>query len=245
MTALAEQLFDRLDQWRHLPDYQLERRADIYFALHLPAVLERKFGFRLAQELVPEFPARIGTIDPESESNQSKKIDYLALTSDLSTCLLVELKTDDASRRSSQDDYLAAARDVGLRALLDGLVRIFDATNAKRKYYHLFCLLERLGLVTLPPAMHDRCQSASLRGISREIDQIEIMERSPEMRIVYVQPKADGPDAIGFAEFANHLADCDDPVTRRFCQSLREWGSATAGTAATHAPAICSQGERG
>ena len=26
-------VFDRLDKWRHFPNYQLERRADIYFAV--------------------------------------------------------------------------------------------------------------------------------------------------------------------------------------------------------------------
>lgn len=25
------QLFDRMDDWRHFPNYQLERRADIFF----------------------------------------------------------------------------------------------------------------------------------------------------------------------------------------------------------------------
>jgi hypothetical protein len=29
-------LFDRMDAWRHLPNYQLERRADIFFAMYLP-----------------------------------------------------------------------------------------------------------------------------------------------------------------------------------------------------------------
>ena len=26
-------LFDRMDAWRHFPNYQLERRADVFFAL--------------------------------------------------------------------------------------------------------------------------------------------------------------------------------------------------------------------
>ena len=35
-----ERVFKLLDNWRHLPDYQLERRADIFFALFLPEVLK-------------------------------------------------------------------------------------------------------------------------------------------------------------------------------------------------------------
>ena len=71
-------LFDRMDAWRHFPSYQLERRADLFFSLYLPEVLEAKLGFSVADLLVPEFPARIGTIYPENPSNQSYKIDYVA-----------------------------------------------------------------------------------------------------------------------------------------------------------------------
>ncbi len=38
-------LFNRMDAWRHLPNYQLERRADLFFSLYLPEVLEAKLGF--------------------------------------------------------------------------------------------------------------------------------------------------------------------------------------------------------
>ena len=54
-------LFNRMDAWRHFPNYQLERRADIFFALYLPEVLEAKLGFAVRPELAPEFPVRIGT----------------------------------------------------------------------------------------------------------------------------------------------------------------------------------------
>ena len=46
-------IFELLDKWRHLPDYQLERRADIYFAMFLPDVLEARYG---PCEIIPEFP---------------------------------------------------------------------------------------------------------------------------------------------------------------------------------------------
>ena len=32
-------IFDRMDSWRHLPGYQLERRADLLFSLYLPEAL--------------------------------------------------------------------------------------------------------------------------------------------------------------------------------------------------------------
>lgn len=45
-------LFDRMDAWRHFPNYQLERRADIFFALYLPEGLgARVLGARVRSSL--------------------------------------------------------------------------------------------------------------------------------------------------------------------------------------------------
>ena len=64
-------LFSRMDAWRHFPNYQLERRADIFFALYLPEVLEAKLRFAVGPELAPEFPVRIGTIYPNIPIDKS------------------------------------------------------------------------------------------------------------------------------------------------------------------------------
>jgi hypothetical protein len=78
-----EQLFDLLDHWRHLPAYQLERRADILFALYLPEFLSERLGIPIRAEMIPEFPVRLGTIYPETvDNNSSCKIDYLAFSVD-------------------------------------------------------------------------------------------------------------------------------------------------------------------
>ncbi|MFO7922445.1 MAG: hypothetical protein R6U58_01980 [Bacteroidales bacterium] len=98
-------IFDNLDDWRHLPAYQLERRADIFFSIYLPELLEERYGFEI-EGLVPEFPLRIGTIYPKADTNRSVKVDYLARARGSNTVVLVELKTDDRSRRSKQDWYL-------------------------------------------------------------------------------------------------------------------------------------------
>ena len=58
-----ERVFDLLDAWRHLPAYQLERRADIFFALFLPEVLEKHFNIALNPILVPEFPIRKSNVN--------------------------------------------------------------------------------------------------------------------------------------------------------------------------------------
>ena len=130
-----DSLFDRMDAWRHLPNYQLEGRADLFFSLYLPEVLETKLGFTVQDQLVPEFPVRIGTIYPNIPIDKSYKIDYVAVSIDGEKAVLVELKTESLSRRIAQDQYLLASQAVGFPALLGGLLDIFRATAAKRKYF--------------------------------------------------------------------------------------------------------------
>src|SRR3954452_20611879 len=104
----TNRIFDLLDGWRHLPDYQLERRADVFFAAFLPEFLSWRLKLDIRPFLIPEFPVRIGTIYPTIASNQSCKIDYLALDTTGRHAVFVELKTDSSSRREKQDQYLKA-----------------------------------------------------------------------------------------------------------------------------------------
>lgn len=57
-------IFDKMDRWRNLPNYQLERRADIFFAIYLKTVLEAKYSVQLKEQIIPEFPVHIATIYP-------------------------------------------------------------------------------------------------------------------------------------------------------------------------------------
>ena len=96
-------IFDNMDVWRNLPAYQLERRADIFFSIYLPEILFYKFGAKV-EGVIPEFPIRVGTIHHEIDINKSFKVDYFAKAS--KKIILVELKTDEGSRRNEQDWYL-------------------------------------------------------------------------------------------------------------------------------------------
>lgn len=210
-------LFDRLDAWRHLPNYQLERRADVFFSLYLPEALGRVLGFPVSDVLVPEFPVRIGTIYPDIPIDKSYKIDYLTVSVDGRTPIFVELKTEGASRRESQDKYLSKSQQVGLTALLDGLCVICKVTNAKRKYEHLLLELERLGVMQ---------RSAEGTWHPTAGDFVTPL-------LVYVQPnppkEPDTNTVIAFHEFADVVAGHEDAFSQRFAVSLREWADITAG----------------
>lgn len=230
---LISRLFDSMDAWRHLPKYQLERRADLFFSLYLPEVLEIKLGFPVNPDLVPEFPVRIGTINPYICSNASKNIDYVAISAASDKVVLVELKTDDRSRNDTQDNYLMAAQQVGFASLLEGVLEIYRATEQKRKY---FCLLERLAqlrLLAVPREVCEFMRQENAHGIKEASKKISVTCGTPKCLIVYVQPNGDGAGVISYDDFRAVVAKHDDPVSKRFAQSLKEWANVKAGSKLT------------
>jgi hypothetical protein len=82
-TKDVSDVFDLLDRWRHFPAYQLERRADIFFALYLPGIVEHALGVAVDPWVIPEFPIR------KEYSRRSTKVDYFLLSEDRSSALFV------------------------------------------------------------------------------------------------------------------------------------------------------------
>jgi hypothetical protein len=226
---LIDTLFDRMDSWRHLPSYQLERRADLFFSLYLPEVLGAKLGFPVREQVVPEFPARKGTIYPDSSDNAPIRIDYLALSADGNSAIFVELKTDRASRRAKQDDYLDAAVRVGLHSLLTGLLDVFRATSHKRKYFCLLEYLEGMGLLRIPAGVREIMTRPRLQGVVEAAHGVEITSHVSDCLVSYVEPVRTDKNSISFEEFAAVVRQHDDPLSQRFAQSLIEWSEVTAG----------------
>jgi hypothetical protein len=232
MDATAR-ILNLLDRWRHLPDYQLERRADIFFATYLVDFLADRQGVQVNPLLVPEFPVHIGTIYPHIPSNKSFKIDYVAFASDLSRAWFVELKTDSSSRRDKQNAYLEAAQQAGLPALLDGLLQIVAATEAKHKYCCLLRLLEQLTLVELPPDLNDALQSRHwASAVNGCLPRVKNVAPAIPVEVLFLQPVSNAPEEIGFVELADWL-DGREAVADRFAASLRDWATVKAGQLTT------------
>jgi hypothetical protein len=196
-------VFDTLDEWRCLPSYQLERRADIYFAMFLTDVLEKRFGTKLERLVIPEFPLRHGTLGTQTGRtgpNRSVKVDYVAFAKDYKRVFFVELKTSMKSRNSKQDSYLKRAAGLEFKALFEG-VRLLKEHSDERKKYD--CLLDML--------------SGGPENAA---------ETRPE--IVYVQPTRDVKNhqadatCITFEDFAA-VVEGRGSIGNRFAQSLRCW----------------------
>ena len=211
-----DDVFELLDQWRHFPAYQLERRADIYFAMFLPEVLEARCKTEFNRVVIPEFPLK------KSDSNLSNKADYFALSKVDKKPFLVELKTDMNSLIDSQRDYLCKASKKDLKTLIGEIITISSSKNTlhRPKYAHLLYYLSKLGLVEVPK---DALGKATNK-----------VSWSIKPKVIYVLPKESKAIPCDFAQitfhdFANAIKG-RGWIADRFALSLLEWAEVDAGS---------------
>lgn len=222
-------LFAFLERWRHLPAYQLERRADIYFGLFLPDVLDdhlRSRGLAIDPRIIPEFP--LG----QTTSRRSDKADYFALSVDRSRAFLIELKTDLRSVRADQERYLEQAQARGMADLLARVKSMANAAKpyARRKYFHLLWTLVELGLVELPSDLADKIYGPP-RGVHKCIDAIRIAPVLPALETIHVLPTAKNTrNCIDFQTFAR-VVQSRGEIGREFARHLHQWARIEAGNA--------------
>lgn len=211
-------VFELLDRWRHLPAYQLERRADIFFALYLPGIVEHALGVKVDPGVIPEFPLK------RDDNNQSTKVDYFLISEDRSRAFLVEFKTEMESRNEKQDAYLVAAKERGLGALLTDIPVMAAASNQQAKYVHLLSALERFGLMSLPGDLEAYAFPEVRRGITERLRHVETVETDASIEVVYLQPKGTGGEAvISFETVAEYLGGLEDPLALVFSDYVRRW----------------------
>lgn len=216
-----QELFIKLDNWRQLPAYQLERRADIFFALYLDRILEPTFKGHRFDLVIPEFPVRLGSINEAmpKNGNRSVKVDYACFDSQKKLCVLVELKTDNGSMRDVQFELMREAQRKGLDALLRGIVALRNASKSKRKYDALLRQFIKARLMTV---------GSDLRRVHVQ-PAIGVAEH--EVRLAIIQPKAKGVypfESIGFDQVRERIQPLavDDIIAHHFCKALEKWRTA-------------------
>lgn len=159
-TILIESVLEQLEEWRHLPAYQLERRVDVIFGLVLPQIVKCEFNLRRDDELtvIPEFPLHNGKVLGKKVNRKGRKIenlssnvDFVVFSRDDRRIFLIELKTDNYIMRqnvgtlSRQLGNLKQTQNVGSRKLLEGVLRLAIASDESHKYSHLIYKLQKLG----------------------------------------------------------------------------------------------------
>jgi hypothetical protein len=224
MSEMMNAIFNRLDEWRHLPNYQLERRADIFFSMYLKGFFEQQTNQPLSDIIIPEFPLKRDLIWPDFPTNKSVKVDYVLFTEGKSNVLFVELKTDSSSRRDEQDEYLSRAKEVGFHRFVEGFKDILLATGAHQKYFHLAKMLAVLGFLHLPDDIEDYLYPSPRPGLRKLLEQIEVTSSQPEIEILYLQPVSHGsPNVMDFEKFGDYVGQFNDEFSQRFAESLKKW----------------------
>ena len=148
----TSQILRQLDEWRHLPAYQLERRVDVLFGMLLPAVIGEKYRVSPGNcWVIPEFPLHKGKLG-ESDGNESVNVDFAVFfeTRAEKYLCLVELKTDQQSISVPQICMMGRAKSVGAKKLLAGVLKIAQVSQQPRKYAHLIWKLHQIGCIGLP-----------------------------------------------------------------------------------------------
>lgn len=235
-------IFERLDNWRKLPNYQMERRVDIFFGLYLVDIVQgylaKKQGGKIIHEPIPEFPLKKSLVDARDATNRSVKVDYALFPQELDEVILLELKTDHGSICKEQlGKFCKVAADETWKDVVEGLKSIFAAGDRK-KYHHLFKMLEVAGSVDSVPALDEVLKhNKTARDL---ISGIKAVNGDRKIRIVYIVPTREKLekirrfsylseiDVITFNEVAEYLEaiTSQDAVAKLFVEYLGCWGQA-------------------
>lgn len=209
-------LFGLLTDWRTLPAYQLERRADIFFALYLEDLLKycNYFAADEVLTIIPEFPAK------HAGSHQSDRIDYMVCSE--RKVVYVELKTDNHSIRSEQAEYLYGIQQRALKDVLDDIITIYRATTARTKYRKLIEKLDRWIEYRETRFVEERC---TLRyGEIAKVESVEVVYVLPVPQPIksdrYEHKQICFDSLVGMLRLPKYA---NDPIARAFADALATW----------------------
>jgi hypothetical protein len=206
-----DKYFDMMVDWKQLPAYRTEPRIDSLIGFYLKDILESYLHEKISG-IIPEFPLRLGTINPECEKtnykDKSYKIDFLAVGM-LGKNFLIEFKSDSNSLRENQDKYLERAKRLGTRAIVEGALRIADISSYTKKYSYLKSKMLRLGIIK---------------------ENFEYSGQNPELEVIYVKPsnKEAKENVIEFdwiADWMNKRFSDVESFEKYFAATLRKWKS--------------------
>ena len=245
MSAMYEVL-RQLDEWRHLPAYQLERRVDIFFGMFLSKVIERTLDIHV-DEVIPEFPLHKGRfkISEAREDHQSVNVDFVAVghQGKKKRVLLIELKTDIGSLNPDQLANMEKARRANSKDLFQGVILAARNSESKHKYAHLIWRLVKQGCLHLGSSeirnIELENRSTGLSAVFKDLS-VGPKWRYLEVDVVVILPdKSKKLDPypkfhpITFAQFAETLESGYKPFVpedvRTFAAYVRDWAHVRAG----------------
>jgi hypothetical protein len=122
-----ESIFNNLHEFRNFPQYQLERRLDIFLIEYIPFVLDKLYQKGDWKLVLPEFPIN-------SHNGFFDQMDYLYCNG--KTLLFIELKTDSRSYEVDQENrYKELVRENDWNKLFEFIKEKASSTNHSGKKF--------------------------------------------------------------------------------------------------------------
>jgi len=232
MSGQFIEILGLLDAFRQFPNYQLERRADIFFTYYLPEILKDKFKSDFAcndsdiedrMRIIPEFPL-LKEKQSGKKKRESDKVDYAFINKN--TVYLIELKTTNSSIKKGQVDILTKLKreKVTWSSLIADVFFISVSSMVKKLNYRdkysvlvsqLYKIISKLNEEEVIEAcikvMKDNDIKRWGKGINKK-DWRKVVEGLVEshiisnldIKIVYIVPKKGG------THYTNYLEEFDN-----------------------------------
>lgn len=190
-----QRLLKRMDEWRHLPTYQLERRMDIVLSFLIPDIVRKEFDLTPDHdlEIIPEFPLHKGLIinDNDEGDNQSVKVDFALFSKQERRIFLVELKTENNSIDETQLKNMRKAKKAGANKLLNGVIKCAQNTASPRKYAHLIWMLHNVECIILPREFIRMKLADERPGLAKNLGDLKVCpnwEKNANIDLVLLYP---------------------------------------------------------
>jgi len=221
MDESINDVFRLLDKWAKYPNYQLERRADIFFALHLSEIMkiickeEKNID---DSHIVPEFPLRDKIYIKGNRTYHSRKVDYAVFGEKV--LYLIELKTtmDDVKDIKTPDiKYLIDAKKLGVNQLISDICDIRNSSSQFMKYDTLKSFFDTPEVKKRIKGYHNNSiKIVYIIPIDPENEKYKDYSIATTFKCNKIEP-------ICFSKILKELPDTYGSLTKRFKDSLKTW----------------------
>ena len=217
-------IFEKLTKYASYPDYQLERRLDIFFLIYLKEILKIK-GIDISDSFIfPEFPL-LKKYEKKSndleKSLASKRADYVVFSNQ--KMYIIELKTDMESINENQLKHYKNVADISVKTLINDIINIYEKTRSKAwKKYDIFLkdLAEKVKIIVLDEEKTKKFRMKKGYKFNEEFSNYKI-------EIIYIIPYADknrkeSIEYIEFDDIIKKLSNNKDVISENFIKILKK-----------------------
>lgn len=134
---LLNSIFNILIENKKFPNYQAERRIDIFINYFLEKILREYLG-KSIEYVCPEFPIK------KEGSNLSTKLDYLCKSED--EIIFVELKTDASSLKAEQAEIYLNCNWAKCKSDLQEIIKSVKNKTHLEKYNTLNTVINKINV---------------------------------------------------------------------------------------------------